>query len=146
MITVRLAKNDDIDKMYSWRNHEITRQYFFDSKPISYESHKRWFSKSLRNENRLIYLVSYKEEPVGVVRFDRVDNTHTWEIDIFIDPAKYGKGYGAAGLDVAISSFCVEMKEPIKLIAKVIPKNVASKKLFEKVGFSQSYLTYYKEV
>jgi len=146
MISVRLAKNDDVDKIYSWRNHESTRQFFFDSKPISYESHKRWFSKSLRNENRLIYLISFKEELVGVVRFDRVDNTNTWEIDIFLDPAQYGKGYAAAGLEVAISSLCIEMKEPIKLIAKVVPENSSSKKLFEKIGFSQSYLTYAKEV
>ncbi len=146
MISVRLAKNDDVDKIYSWRNHEITRQFFFDSTPISNESHKMWFKKSLRNENRLIYIISYKEEQVGVVRFDKVDDTNTWEIDIFLDPARYGKGYAAAGLEMAISSLRVEIKEPIILIAKVIPENSSSKKLFEKIGFSQSYLTYAKEI
>lgn len=145
MINVRYATNKDVEMIYKWRNEYNIRRFFFDSSCISYEEHKNWYLKSLVNKKRVIFIICHDGKGVGVVRFDKVDILLDWEVDVYIDPSKHGKGFGSKGLYAAIEYFRKNVQDNVRFIAKVLPKNNASKRMFESLGFCTSHILYIKE-
>ena len=92
---LRKAKFDDWKILLDWRNDPISRANSFDQNEITEETHKSWFSKSLKNPERSIYILEDKEKKaLGTIRCDlNQDNTKTlsWNIN----PSNRGQGYGS---------------------------------------------------
>ena len=108
-VTLRPATPEDCRQVWLWRNDEGTRAASFDTSPISFETHERWFHESLRHRDRHVY--------------------------IHLAPGWRGRGVGprtlAALEDIAFGSLHLTRME-----AQVKPGNAASLAAFQKVGFT----------
>lgn len=133
-LSIRLAKEDDSHEIWEWRNDEQTRKMSLTHDEISLTNHQTWYTKALADKNKCMYIISNQTEKVGVVRFDHSnDNTHL--ISINLNPKVRGKGYGSKTLNLAVNTFKLKNTE-VKIIAEIDYKNMTSRHIFEKNGFT----------
>ena len=91
---IKAVKNDS-KVIWQWRNDPQTRLMYFQSSEISWEDHSEWYSKILKDENRIIYMGIEKYNQIGVLRFDRDPKTyHKFKVSINISPNYRKMGYG----------------------------------------------------
>ncbi len=139
-ISLRLARADDAERVFAWRNDPSVRSASFDSREIAWEEHRAWFLRTLERVDRSLLIAEQEEKPVGVVRFDVVDEVV--EVSIFLDPALTGQGYGTTMLREGVTWVRRNLAGVHTLRAKVKPDNPASMKIFENAGFSESLRVY----
>ena len=132
-VTLRPATPEDCRQVWLWRNDEGTRAASFDTSPISFETHERWFHESLRHRDRHVYIVLVDGQEAGVVRLDVAGARGI--VNIHLAPEWRGRGVGprtlAALEDVAFGSLHLTRME-----AEVKAGNPASLAAFQKVGFT----------
>ena len=139
---LRKAIYSDKDCIYEWRNDPATRSFFLNPNAISKEEHDVWFSKMLNDSHAVVLVASDSDEArIGVIRFDIDKKESVAEISIYVDPRIVGRGWGKAILAAGIA-WIRENQLVHRLRARVIPRNVASVKLFKKVGFEITYCAY----
>jgi UDP-2,4-diacetamido-2,4,6-trideoxy-beta-L-altropyranose hydrolase len=132
-VTLRPATPEDCRQVWLWRNDEGTRAASFDTSPISFETHERWFHESLRHRDRHVYIVLVDGQEAGVVRLDVAGARGI--VNIHLAPEWRGRGVGprtlAALEDVAFGPLHLTRME-----AEVKAGNAASLAAFQKVGFT----------
>jgi RimJ/RimL family protein N-acetyltransferase len=132
-IRLRRAEENDAHMLLQWRNDPITAANSINQSKISWEDHKAWFDKALRDPNRIIMIGMFGEQyPFGMVRFDHLIDG--WEISIVIDPNLRTKGMGRSLLEEGIKFF-TETQENTTLYATIRGENVASLIIFLASGF-----------
>ncbi len=132
--TYRLAKAEDVKFYYEIVSDSVSRQNSFNSDPISYESHEKWFSNKLTDEIARMYVIEIRNDRVGQVRLEKEGNSAI--VDIGIHPTWRGKGLGSLSIEkvtkrILADGFADEAVAWIKL------ENVISQKAFEKAGFAR---------
>jgi RimJ/RimL family protein N-acetyltransferase len=133
MLSYRFAKQEDVDLYYSWANDEVVRQNSFNSNPISYDDHVKWFSEKIKDRNFTFYLFFNEEDaPVGQVRIEQKAD-HAL-IGISIATGQRGKGYGVPMLQLATSHYLLN-HTGIDIIAYIKEENRASFTIFSNAGF-----------
>ena len=91
-LTLREARQSDADYLFVLANDPVTRNNSFNSEPIDWEDHVRWFEKALNDPDKYIF-VAYKDgNKVGVVRFETGGET---VVGVTVDPLFRGKGLAA---------------------------------------------------
>ena len=134
MMKLRKASFGDSKLLFDWANESGVRRNAINSNPIEWNDHQTWFHMKLQNEFSFIYIAEIEDIPRGQIRFD-LENYISY-IDYSIAVDERGKGYGVQILELGI----FEMKKLIPnlstFIACVKPDNIASKRVFEKLGFS----------
>ena len=122
--------------IWQWRNDPVTRSMFRSEDLISWECHSNWYQKTLANPNRIMYVAITEQLPIGVVRFDSINNLEgTFEISININPLERSKGLGLEVLKNALYKLKQERPGVQKIIAEVKKENPASNRLFVSCGF-----------
>ena len=140
-ITLRMATMDDCEAIYKWRNAEKTQRYSFNSRQISLDQHRRWFKKSLENPNRQILIAELCGRSAGVLRYD-IDSRLA-VISIYTVPGiKKGYGIGTQIIHTGSKWLCRHFPDVHKIQAKVLHKNVVSKKAFVNAGYTEHQITY----
>ena len=112
---------------YIAQDPEVRAQSFTADVP-SWESHVRWYERE--RASGLFYVAEQNGEPVGVIRFQRVDQPI---VSLAVVPAWRGLGLG---LDILRdgTSFCAHAwGQPIW--AEVKAENVASQHIFQQAGY-----------
>jgi UDP-2,4-diacetamido-2,4,6-trideoxy-beta-L-altropyranose hydrolase len=133
-LRVRPATPADSVTVHSWRNHPSTRSTSRNAAPIPFDEHARWFERVLTDPDRLLLIGAIGELAVGVVRFDR-QGSETCEVSIYLDPAMHGLGIGLALLQAGEAHALAHGRPFVKLLATVLPGNIASNRLFESAGY-----------
>ncbi len=133
-VELRLAKKQDCEVIWRWRNDNTTRKYSFNTEFIPYEKHKAWFEDVLRDENRKILMVEEEDNTVGVIRLDINPKNRVAEININIAPQQRGKGLGLLGTKNA-GRYAFEFLNIKEIIAKIKKENIASVKMFSRADF-----------
>lgn len=133
-LRVRPATQADSVTVHAWRNHPATRQTSRQSAPISFDEHARWFDQVLTDPDRILLIGVIGELAIGVVRFDRKDD-ETCEVSIYLDPAMYGLGLGAALLQAGEAHAIAFGRGFQQFIAAVLPGNAASIQMFASAGY-----------
>ena len=139
-LILREAILDDAEIIYQWRNNEATRKVSFHTEVIPYEKHLLWFKASLKNSNRLLFILLSEAQAVGSLRFDIFGEVA--EVSVQIAPDQYGKGFGSEGLkkgSVVLRIKCPQVK---RINANILPDNEVSQKAFAKAGFLLSHYVY----
>ncbi len=131
-LTLRKAKLSDLLVYYRWTNEKEVRKNSFNQDPIPLHQHTKWFRSKLQNKNTTLYFFKKDKTPLGQIRFDKENNTS--EIGYSIDGKFRGKGYGDIILLKAINDY-LKTHPGITIVGKVKNDNVASNKIFLKVGF-----------
>jgi RimJ/RimL family protein N-acetyltransferase len=116
MITIRQATNDDMEDMFRWKNDPITRQFAIKThKKILWKNHVKWFEQN----KFLVFIICQKNIKIGTVSI-------VPEIRIIIDPEYRGQGFAFKALQYLVQP---------GYIAKIVNGNIASMRLFLKLGF-----------
>lgn len=143
MNNIRIKKTviKDSKIFYELRNDISNRNFFFNSRNIKSDEHKKWFKKNYNKNN--YFTCFYNKKKIGYIRGDNLNDTI--QVSIVIDK-KFRKK------NVATKCFNLFEKKigtNSIFLAKLIKKNTASIKFFEKNKFSvlkkdKNILTYYK--
>ena len=131
-VTLRAAVEMDCRDAWRWRNDPETRRASFDSAPIPFDTHERWFAESLARADRKLYIVMAADRPVGVARLDLDGGTAT--VSLHIAPEWRGRKIGPAALralaDVAFGRLGLD-----RLEASIKRDNARSLAAFGQAGF-----------
>jgi RimJ/RimL family protein N-acetyltransferase len=129
----RKANLLDTDIYFNWANDKTTRENSFDTKPIIYENHVKWFSQKIQDKKALLLIFEDENNtPIGQIRIENKDNEHV--IGISIDTNFRGKGYAAKMYVKACQEYYTIFGKSI-IHAYIKKENIASIKSFEKAGF-----------
>lgn len=138
----RPATIADADILFKWRNDPETRKWSHNSGRISKKEHNEWFSASLKNSNRKIFVVEYKKHPVGIIRTDGKEGVT--ELSWTVAPIARGHGIGKK----MVSVFTKQITGLI--MAEVKSHNEASKHIAEyagmKIDHEENGILYYKRL
>jgi len=143
VITMRRATPADAHDVFEWRNDPQTRQASISQGMVDWDAHQTWFANSLQSAGRHLY-IAQETAPgsgatsVGIVRFDRSDDSDLVEVSINVSPGHRGRGIGAAILQAGLDALRDETGMLPPLSAIVRADNVASLRLFEGAGFVES--------
>lgn len=144
-ITLRKATIDDMELTFNWRNAPENRYYCIASSDlIDITTHTNWFNKILVDKNRYLLIAEINKNPIGVLRYDIINNSA--EISIHLKPGTSGKGIGTA-LIVKGSAWLKDTVPSVKhIIANILPENIPSQKAFAKAGFRTHHLCLTKDI
>ena len=139
-IEIREIQDDDINDLFNWRNHPEVRKNFFNTNPISWDEHEKWFKAKIKDSYTSIYIACSGKDKVGSIRFE--DKSDVIKVSIMLNPDFLGKGFGSEVIRLGTERFIKE-KNPYKPIhAEIKRDNIASLKAFQKAGFEESYLVF----
>lgn len=132
-ISLRPAKESDLETLLKWRNDPITRRYSFNEQKISLNEHKKWFNEILSSDKKLLLVVLKDKKKVGQVRFDMNDTEA--EINVTIAPGWRGKGLGSCTIHKSCEYLFKEKSKIKKVNAKIKRENITSIKAFSNARF-----------
>jgi RimJ/RimL family protein N-acetyltransferase len=146
-IYLRTATKEDVDILYNWANDKAVRQNSFNTAPIPYENHVKWFNNILSDDTVLQYIMCDEADtPLGQIRLNLLRDKAL--ISYSISPNHRGKGLGYKLLLLIIDkakNACPDIKT---LVGQVKYENISSIKVFEKCGFERvdepEYIEYSK--
>ena len=139
-MSLRLARDSDSEFLLEWTNISRTGGLALSgSEPLKQHDHVTWFAARLQSPDSWIWIVECAAAPVGVVRLEREPGTaaNTVGVSVFITQESRGLGLAPVAIQYALQD--VALKHGIEqAIARVRHGNIASKRLFEGLGFSTS--------
>lgn len=135
-VELRPANPSDVELVFRWRNDPIIVARSSSQTTVSLEEHRRWFSASLQDPHRLIFIIAIDSSPSGLIRFDKID-AESAVISVYLQAAQTGKGIGVEAIKAGARAVSQRWKIG-KLVACVRPENEPGKKAFIKAGFTRT--------
>ncbi len=145
-IELRLATKKDSERLFAWRNHPSIRRVSTNQNLITKDTHDKWFSRLLSDQDKRLLIGVKNGVDIGVIRFDIAGKEAELSIYMVPDSNNLGKGLGAellAAGEAWISNMQLGLK---RLKATVLESNNQSTHLFESAGYYQSAKIYYKDL
>jgi UDP-2,4-diacetamido-2,4,6-trideoxy-beta-L-altropyranose hydrolase len=136
-LRIRPAGPGDEDLLLRWANDPAVRAQAFHPAPITPEQHHRWFAARLAagSDCRLWIAEAANGLPAGQVRLER--DGEAWEIS-------YSLAADFRGMKLAHRLLAATLPDDAgakHLVARVKPGNMASVKVFERLGFEGETVT-----
>lgn len=141
-LVLRTVNIHDSKTIFNWRNHPAIRLHSTHSEPITWETHQAWLNRVITDPDRLLYIATIRDEPVGVIRFD-LDGDIA-EVSLYLDPDQLGRGLGTALLIQGEEKIRNERRGIKEFIATVLANNYASHHLFNRCEYSWCDTKYVK--
>ncbi|MBQ7282681.1 MAG: GNAT family N-acetyltransferase [Spirochaetales bacterium] len=148
---IRHAKDTrkDCELVFSLSNDPIVRAVSFNQNRIEYDSHCRWYERTVKDKNTLFFLVFSEESEadfVGQIRFKREsEQADECVISLSITELFRGKHLAPQFLALGIQELQKNWTGIRFVTAEVKGENDASNALFSKGGFELvSKVNYYK--
>ena len=138
-ITLQYMSKCDESLLYSWQCEPGNRRFSGTALAPNREEHHAWFSASLKNTSRRMWLVMFDGVECGYVRLDCQGDSEEVSVLISNKYRKLGLAYSAINELKKLGRFGV-------LNAKVSSENIASISLFKKLEFIQVANTDFKWV
>ena len=133
MYELRKATIEDAKLLFEWANDDEVRATAIIKKKITWDEHINWLANKLRNNQSHIYILTENNNVnIGVVRFDQKDDTFV--ISYSIDNLHRKKGMGHLILQLGLEKMG-KIAPKSKFKGSVQKDNMASNKIFEKLGF-----------
>ncbi len=133
-VTLRVAREDDVSLIRSWRNDADAIQFSVSARPVSDAEHARWFSATLNDPRKVLWVAEEQGVAVGQVRIDLDGDTGIFSIAVA--PSARGRGVGKEMLRRALAEI-TRLRLATTMTALTHPDNVASIRAFEQVGFTR---------
>jgi len=136
-LKARVARIEDSKLILTWANDPLVRLNAFNSKIINNKTHNEWFNFRLNNSKKCVILIieTLEKIPIGQVRFEK--KNRKWFINYSVASFARKKNISSKLLKTAIKKF--KKNKTFKLIAEVKKDNIASCKVFEKIGFIKGF-------
>lgn len=131
-IKVRPVQLSDIQKIWEIRNEPASLAVTASSEIIPLPKHTAWFeNKYFKQQDSFCFVGEIDENVIGYSRFD-INGNH-YVNSIAVSSSMHGKGMGTFLLKQSIE----QLKSPLPIHAEVRKYNLASIKMFERVGFKK---------
>jgi RimJ/RimL family protein N-acetyltransferase len=147
-ISLNSATLSDLEVTYKWVNDKQIRRYSFNKYKVTIEEHENWFKQKLNDPDCLYFIAVHNDNIIGSLRFDIKKNIAT--LSYLVSPNFHGNGYGTKILSLGIDKLLRVKKNIRKIVGFVMPKNLASVHIFEKLLFSseeeENYLKFFKDI
>jgi UDP-2,4-diacetamido-2,4,6-trideoxy-beta-L-altropyranose hydrolase len=130
-MTMRRAEEGDCRDLLEWRNDPLSRAMSLDRGAVSFDDHRTWFERSLRDPARVILIGERDGAKIGMVRYDP-DGAGDAAVSVNLNPAWRGRGLAAALLAQSEQELPGGVK---RLTALVRRENIPSLRLFESAGY-----------
>ena len=126
----------DAADIVEWRSDPNVYRYFVSPHRITLEEHLDWFrNRYIYDEDRLDWIASYNNEPIGVFGIKRDHpSSDSAEISYILSPVFYGKGFAGEAVKEIIQ-FCKKEWKCCKATAEIHKENAASIHFIERLGF-----------
>ena len=136
MLTIRKANNTDRKIILDWRNDELTRKMFFNSKKIRLNEHFEWFEFNKKSENSFMFIIKRNNHKIAFVIFKKINNSSFFEISVNLNPKFRGLGLSSKVICKSIKFLNILNNKRINSIfANIKKNNINSIKAFLKSGF-----------
>jgi len=135
-LVLREATYNDIKLYFDWANDPLVRKNAINQNPIDWENHQSWFERKVTDKNTALFILEYKNTPIGQIRFD-INLKKIAYIDYSISTTFRGKGIGAYIISMGIQKCSKKTKDIQAYQALVKPSNIASCIVFEKNDFQK---------
>ncbi len=127
------ATVNDSDFIYSLQTNN-NRKYFVNPAVPSKDKHHNWYMEAIDSPNTVIFIVNFEDRnKVGMLRLDGLELGNELELSVIIMKRHSGKGYARFAVQKLLDLL---INRDIKSV--IHRENIASKKLFEKIGFVQT--------
>ena len=127
----REIKQEDCLKIFEIANDDDVRQSSFNSEKIKLEDHKNWFKNILKEDSTKFYVLEYKEDIIGQLRFDSDEEFPVISISL-------NKKYRGLGLSKYLLSKGMEyLNNYDKIVAYIKQDNIKSISFFKSMGFKK---------
>lgn len=131
-IAVREANEADALDGWLWRNDPRTRATSINQDPIAWPDHLEWWRRAITSPDRRLLIAETEGRPVSVLRFDRTADGEV--VSINLRPDARGLGLGRPVLAAGVC--WMEERGARRFEAQIHGCNVASRRIFESVGFT----------
>lgn len=137
IFTISKAKADDLIDIFDLANDPAVRESSFNQEKILLENHREWFLGSINNPKCFFYILREKKnsEFIGSLRFNEIEN-NSFLIGIQIAEKYRGSGIGQRAIINCIKVLATENPKLSSIVAHVKKTNIASQKVFLKIGFN----------
>lgn len=137
-VYLRLLEREDIPQRTSWINDEETNKMFRFDWPVSLAKSQQWFNTTVMDSSKIHFVIVDNEtdQLIGMTGLLGVSNKDRHaEVYLTIGEKKYrGRGLSTEVLNLLIA-YSFENLGLERLCAHNFIYNIASQKMFEKVGF-----------
>jgi|CXWL01.1.fsa_nt_gi spore coat polysaccharide biosynthesis predicted glycosyltransferase SpsG/RimJ/RimL family protein N-acetyltransferase len=132
-ISLRTAQNSDCRDIWLWRNTHQARRASFQSEPIAYEQHERWFERKTKESQSILWIAQSGKDKIGHVRYE-IDGDRA-AISIVLNPRYYGMGLGGKVIRMADQKFVNTGKCSCVIHAEIQDHHLASVGAFVSAGY-----------
>ncbi len=134
MLSFRRATITDKIMYFDWANDPVVREQSYNSSPIDFESHCKWFKSKIEDKSCLMLVFQNEENlNIGQVRVQK-ENMDEAIIGISVSIEHRSKSYAKEMLQIS-SNYFLDSNKGFKINAFIKKKNLNSKYAFEKAGF-----------
>ena len=130
IVALRPARFADSAAMLAWQSAPGARAYARNPGVPKPGEHERWLKAKLADPDCIFNIVVCNDEPVGVLRFDRLPARDVSEVSVLIAGERQGLGIGGAALALGKRLLPRE-----RVIAAIHLRNRASIRMFEAAGY-----------
>lgn len=139
-LVLREIKETDASLIVRLRSEPTVYQYFLSPKPITRESHLKWYYNNYKEDkNRIDFIVIEKgsRDEKGVFNIKRDSNDMCCsEIGYLLDKSARGKGYAQEGIK-RLMIFAEKEWKCNKIVFHIHKKNKTSRVLAERLGYTE---------
>jgi len=133
-LVFRKAKKEDIWDIYEISNDKSVRQVSLNPNPIDRNEHTVWFLKHYASN---FYVLEFRKVVIGQIRFD-IKNGNKAIVSISIHKNFRRLKLGMFLLLKALDEFLRKNPNVKKVVAVIKKNNLASRVLFERIGFRKT--------
>jgi L-amino acid N-acyltransferase YncA len=130
---LRAAQHSDCRDIWLWRNTHQARLASFQSAPIEYANHERWFESKTKDSQSILWIAQSGKDKIGHVRYEIDGNKAV--ISIVLNPRYYGMGLGSKVIRMADQKFVNTGKCSCVIHAEIQDHHLASVGAFASAGY-----------
>ena len=134
-VNLRVVEKEDLPLLADWYNNpEFYGEFLWFRQESRAEREKRY--ESLTPDNKSFFIEKKDGAKVGVIVHVMTGPFNLLEISYNVMPTERGKGYGTEAAQLMVDYLFLS-KDMVRIQASTDPRNVASQKVLEKVGFKR---------
>lgn len=136
-IVLRRASMADAELLFEWKNDKTTIENSITKRGVTMDEHLQWLQGVINNPNHQLFILDVDGISVGQLRLDLevIADVVTAEISYGLGAEYRGKGFGKVLLEQADTLATIFKFD--ELTAEVLSHNVASRKLFQSLGYAE---------
>ena len=133
-LSVRLARPDDAENIWRWRNDGAASAFYLNPNPTPLADHLVWFENALNSPERDMLVIELFGTPVAHVRLDQIEGSpDKANVSIYLNPDFRGRNLASQVLGAAVSSTFAQSVGCFR--AQVHVDNIPSLRAFQRAGF-----------